>query len=134
MRNFLRAPLTWMVLAEVVVVGALIGLAWSVVATAVRPPVAIPAVAPPDDAGGAADDGAPPPDVTTAAVPPPRGLLPGLNVSPDFWHERLAELNRDEAWAVGLEWRLVRVASDAARDYVEKVVLPAVRKAERVVA
>jgi hypothetical protein len=131
MRNLFRTPLTWMVLAEIVVVGALIALAWNVMAPGVRPPVAMPGQSAPE--GVASDDGAAP-DLPTLALPGSRGPLPGLNVSPAFWRERLAELNRDEAWVVGLEWRLLHVARDAARDYLESVVLPAVRKAERAAA
>jgi hypothetical protein len=131
MRNLTRTPLTWMVLAELVVVGTLIALAWNAIAPGVRPPVAIPAEAAP---GGAASDDGAPPDFPAVAGPGSRGPLPGLNVNPAFWRDRLAELNRDDAWLVGLEWRLVHAATDAARDYVESVVLPAVRRAERAVS
>ena len=127
MRNFFRSPLTWMVLAEVVVVGALVAVAWSVVGSAARPAVAIPEVAAPDAAPA---DSAAMPDIPSITGQASRGPLPGLNLSPSFWRARLAELNRDEVWMAQVQWRIVHAAMGAARDYVEKVVLPAVRRAE----
>ena len=127
MRNLFRCPLTWMILAEVVVVGALVAVAWSVVGSAARPAVAIPEVAAPDSAPA---DSEVRPDISSITGQASHGPLPGLNLSPSFWRARLAELNGDEAWMAQVEWRIVRGAVGAARDYVEKVVLPAIRRAE----
>ncbi|TME25518.1 MAG: hypothetical protein E6I68_01970 [Chloroflexi bacterium] len=116
-----------MILAEVVVVGALVAVAWSVVGAAARPAVAVPEVAAPDAAPA---DSAAMPDIPSITGQASRGPLPGLNLSPSFWRARLAELNRDEVWMAQVQWRIVHAAMGAARDYVEKVVLPAVRRAE----
>jgi hypothetical protein len=59
-----------------------------------------------------------------------QGPLPELNVSSGFWRRELAELNRDQAAFAQLEWRIVHAGMVAARDYVEGVVLPAIRRAE----
>ena len=60
-----------------------------------------------------------------------RGPLPGLNVDPGFWRERLAQLNGDQVDLEQLEWRIVHSAEDAAKLYLETVVLPAIQRAER---
>ena len=57
--------------------------------------------------------------------------MPGLNLNSRFWRTRLAQLNRDQALFIELEWRLVHSAMDAARRYLETVVLPAIQHAEQ---
>jgi hypothetical protein len=128
MRNLLRKPLSWMVLAECAVVAALVIAAWHLVATTpVTDPSGPAAVAPPPQAGGAT--GPVPPSFP--APSPRRAELPGLNIGAGFWRSRLAELNRGQAQFEMLEWRLVHSAMDAARRYVESVVLPSLARAER---
>jgi len=126
MRRLFRSPLTWMIVAEFVVVGALLVLAWNAIGTAARQAVALPGIAAPE----AAPEDTSLPDLPSATDQAPRGPLPGLNLSPAFWRERLAELNRDQAWAVAIEWRVIHSGMDAARTYLETVVLPAIRRAE----
>ena len=106
-----------MVLAEMLVVGSLIAVAWSVVGSAGRPAVAAAAPV----VGAAQDQSSPPPDVQSLTGVAAPGPLPGLNVGSAFWRTRLADL----------EWRLVHAAMAAASEYVENVVLPAVRRAEK---
>jgi hypothetical protein len=127
MRNLLRSPLTWMVLAELVVVGALVAVAWTIVSAASRPALAPPALTLPDAAGDAAS---PLPEIPVV-TPGSRGPLPGLNFDSRFWRARLAQLNSDQALFVQLEWRLVHSAMDAVRHYLETVVLPAIQRAEK---
>lgn len=127
MRNFLRSPLTWMVVAELIVVSALIAVAWTVVSAASRPAVAAPAVVVPDSSGDVASPLPEFPIVTQG----PRGPLPGLNLDSRFWRTRLAQLNRDQALFVQLEWRLIHSAMDAIRGYLDTVVLPAIERAEK---
>jgi hypothetical protein len=129
MRRFIRSPLTWAVVAEVVVVGSLLLVAWSAVRSAGRPGVAVPAIAAPQ--GGAVEHGSPLPEIPAITGQGATGPVPGLNVNSAFWRTRLAELNRDQAILAELEWRLVHAAMNAVRDYVEGVVLPAIRRAER---
>ena len=128
MRNLIRKPLTWMILAEFAVVAALTLLAWHMLAA----PPAQQAAAPPGVSASAS------PDLIAMASPgvpaPAKAIarqLPGLNVDPGFWRLRLMELNRDEAAFELLEWRIVHSAMDTTQRYVESVVLPSVVQAER---
>ena len=126
MRKLLRSPLTWLVSAEVIVVATLVFMAWGAVAGAARSVVLPPSLQIPD----LADDGSGVPDFPLASSPEENGPPPGLNVGSRFWRDRLANLNHDQALLARLEWRLVHGAMDAARRYVDSVVLPAVRRAE----
>ena len=129
MRKVIRAPLTWMVVAELVVVSALVLVAWHAFAGALgnqaAPAIAFPAVeaSPADTALPAA--GVPAADATF------HGPFPGLNIGIEFWRGRLSAINRDEAAFEALEWRVTHAVMSAASDYLETVVLPAVRRAER---
>jgi hypothetical protein len=130
MRRLFEKPLTWMVLAEVVVVIALVGVAWHMVAGVARTPTA-PLVLP---AVTVTPDNTALPDVSPDVLNPPGAatapLLPGLNVDPAFWRVRLAALNGAEAQLEALEWRIVHSAMDTIKRYVDSVVVPAVERAE----
>jgi hypothetical protein len=129
MRNLLRQPLTWMVIAECVVVALLILVVWNVVATAaVQHAAAAPAQA--IDSPAAASD-SPLPEVSVGAGQARQVQLPGLNVDAGFWRSRLTQLNREQVFFEQLEWRIVRNAMDAAQGYLETVVLPSITRAER---
>jgi hypothetical protein len=129
MRNLLRKPLPWMVLAECAIVGALVVVAWHLVANppVTRVPFPTPAASTPDE-GSLEGPGS---TVVNTQRKPTPAPAPGLNVDATFWRLRLAELNRGEASFEALEWKLVRSAMDAAHRYVESVVLPSVARAER---
>jgi hypothetical protein len=129
MRNLLRKPLPWMVLAECAIVAALLLVAWHLIAS---PPVIsnVPAEVPaPAESGDAGQPVVP--ELEVQPKPQAVPLLPGLNLEASFWRTRLAELNRGQAAFEALEWKLVHSAMAAARRYVESVVLPAVTRAER---
>ena len=129
MRNLIRQPLTWMVIAECVVVAMLIVVVWNVVAAAAaQHPAAAPAQA--VDSPATPSD-SPLPDVNLGAGPPPQIQLPGLNMDAAFWRVRLSQLNSDQTLFEQLEWRIVRNAMDAAQGYLETVVLPSVTRAEK---
>jgi len=131
MRAVIRSPLTWLVVAEMVVVGALLVVAWNLVGSAFQPVAQTPAqVAQP----AATDDSSPLPDIPGLTGQSSRGPLPGLNLSSAFWRARLVDLNRDQVVLADLEWRVVHAAMGAAESYVRDVVLPAIRRAERAVA
>jgi hypothetical protein len=129
MRNLLRKPLPWMVLAECAVVAALLMVAWHLVA---NPPV-IGVPFPPATTPPAGENGSTGPASAAASAQrkPTPAPAPGLNVDANFWRLRLAELNRGQAAFEALEWKLVRSAMEAAHRYVESVVLPSVGRAER---
>ncbi len=129
MRRLVRAPLTWMIVAECVIVGTLLLVAWHVIAGAAAPRPAAPLTFP------AAVEASPADTALPAARVPAGGAIthgppPGLNVGIAFWRLRLASLNRDQADFEALEWRITHAVMEAARNYLESVVLPAVRHAE----
>jgi hypothetical protein len=127
MRNLIRNPLTWMVLAEIVVVAALIVLAWNALAGASsHPPIAQPLVALDPSV-----DESPPPDLPVITKPESTAPQPGLNLDPAFWFTRLRALNQDQVAFEQLEWRVVHAATQAAQHYLETVVLPSVTAAEK---
>lgn len=127
MRNVIRSPLTWLVAAEIVVVTAIVAVAWTVAASASHPSASqsiaeVPQA--PDDPGSSLPG---PPQLNNPAA---RGPLPGLAVDPTFWRERLGNLNVDQVYLEQLEWQIVRSAEDAVNRYLETVVLPAISRAE----
>ncbi len=129
MRNLLRKPLTWIVIAECVVVATLLVVAWSAVATSLaRRAVGEPVQAAEAPAGATIT---PLPDVAKVIKPAPRQLLPGLNLDSVFWRARLSQLNREQVILEQIEWRLVHNAMDVVHRYLETVVLPSINRAER---
>ena len=128
MLRLFRAPLTWMVVAECAVVGSLIFVAWHMLAGAAAPDASLPFSLPPAVASPA-ETTLPASDVPFGGAAD-RGPAPGLNVGIRFWRLRLGSLNRDEAAFEALEWKITHAVMEAAHDYLETVVLPAVRRAE----
>jgi hypothetical protein len=127
MFKWIRNPLTWMVVAEMVVVGLLIVSAWNFVASAGKPVLASPAFQLPGLAAEPSRPGLP--DVS-GKRPDQRGPLPGLNLYSGFWQQKLRELNREQAYFEQLQWRIVHAAMESVRRYLETVVLPSIRHAE----
>lgn len=132
MRRLVRAPLTWMVLGEVAVVAALTVVAWHALAGATSSSPADPLLFP-QAAAPPADTALPGAGVPVAAGST-RGPAPGLSLGVEFWRRHLGSLNRDEAAFEALEWRITHAVMNAAHEYIETVVLPAVRHAEGGVA
>ena len=118
-----------MIVAECAVVATLLLVAWHVIAGAAAPGPAAPLIFP------AAVEASPADTALASAGRPAGGAIthgppPGLSVGIAFWRLRLASLNRDQADFEALEWRITHAVMEAARNYVENVVLPAVRHAE----
>jgi hypothetical protein len=129
MRNLLRQPLAWMVLAECIVVVVLVLLVWSLVASAAAQH---PGDAQVQNAGPpAASSTSPSPDLPETAPTKAPPQLPGLNLDAGFWRIRLGQLNRDQVTIEQIEWHLVHNATDTMQRYLETVVLPAITRAER---
>src|SRR5256885_17029976 len=101
MRNLIRSPLTWMVVAELIVVAALVVVVWKVIG-ATSDALASPSVSAP---GSADDTSSPLPDLPLTGPVVPHGPLPGLNLASAFWHDRLEQLNRDQVSFERLAWR-----------------------------
>ena len=117
-----------MIVAECVVVGTLLLVAWHVVAGVVAPGPAAPLIFPAVESSPA--DTTLPAAGAPSAGAKPHGPPPGLNVGMAFWRLRLASLNRDQAELEAMEWRITHAVMEAARNYLETVVLPAVKHAE----
>ena len=126
MRNLLRQPLTWMVLAEFIVVATLMLLVWNLVASAATPHPATAQVETPSQGSTT-----PSPELPALATPKGRPQLPGLNLDAGFWRLRLGQLNRDQVSLEQLEWHIVHSAMETAQRYLETVVLPSITRAER---
>jgi hypothetical protein len=129
MRHLLRKPLTWMVIAECIVIALLIVVVWNMVAAAATQHPGLAVVQAIDTPAGPATS--PLPDLTEAKRAT-SGPLPGLNLNAAFWRLRLDRLNQDQVIFEQLEWHIVHNAMDAAQRYVETVVLPSIARAERV--
>lgn len=127
MFKWIRTPLTWMVIVELVVVSLLVVAAWNVLATAAKPAVASPVLQWP---GSTAEPSRPGLPDLSGRKSEQRGPLPGLNLDGAFWQQRLRQLNRDQAYFEQLEWRIVHAAMDSVKRYLETVVLPSIRRAE----
>ncbi|MEA2655081.1 MAG: hypothetical protein QOI23_446 [Chloroflexota bacterium] len=128
MRNLLRKPLPWIVICECAIVAALAMVAWHMVASPQLAPASrVQAAAPATPAGHQVS----PTPKTSVLKAPVQPLLPGLNLDPGFWRQRLGDLNRGESSFEQLEWRIVHSAMDTARRYVKSVVMPALVRAER---
>lgn len=118
-----------MILAECIVVAALVLVAWRVMAGAPASNGAALPVVPP---AASATDSAMPPSPSVPAPPSPveRRLPPGLNLDVGFWRIRLGTINSEESSFEALEWRLVHSAMNSARQYLDSVVIPEVVRAE----
>ncbi|MFI5282246.1 MAG: hypothetical protein ACHQ0J_03860 [Candidatus Dormibacterales bacterium] len=123
MAGLIRKPLAWMVLAEVIVVSALVLVAWNVVTAPTRTAVQVQPV----DTSGSPS---PSPDMLQPSSPAHVAPLPGLNLDTAFWRQRLEDMNRDQVFFEQLEWRVVHSAVNAMQRYLETVVVPAVQRAE----
>lgn len=126
MRDLLRHPLTWLVAGEAAVVGALLGVGWYVFTLPSGPPaLVVPSARPlliePSPSAKAAKK--PPP--TARPSPAAAGLPTGLAFPVD-----LDELNRDGASIEAAEATVIHGLETALLSYIDRVVVPAVLRAE----
>lgn len=128
-------PLLWMVTAEVVVVGTLLAFAWHLYQSRGIGQLPVPGsevTVPADRHRPAAGPGRTPagPAPTPTQIPakghPPPAGSPGSLLPVD-----LSRLNRDQAALERAQSSVVIRLTAALRDYLERVVLPAVLRAER---
>jgi len=135
----MRRPLAWLIVFEVLVLAALAAAGYHLVATRWHPPPAAVAAAPalaPKNANTkpiskASPNPAPTATSTSTPTPHPAGPPPGLNLDPAFWAGQLQRINRDQHALEQLQWRVTGAVTDWVRSYVNHVLLPAVREAER---
>jgi hypothetical protein len=127
-----RPVLALLVAGEIAVVGALAAVAWHVwqqnqdptgggAGVSVRAPA--PARASQPQTG---------PSVTIPVPPQPSPApTPGIRTDPAFLEQVTLDINREETALEQLEWRIVHGAGLAGRSYIERVVLPAISRAQR---
>jgi hypothetical protein len=127
MRARLRQPLFWIVSAEVVVMFALFAVSWRVYEShrsapvATLPPAAATTPAPsPSDSGPVARTPPTPPGPGKPTARPPTGFPVNLS-----------QVNSQQASLEKLEEGILARLMEAMRGYLETVVLPAVKRAER---
>jgi len=127
-----RHVLAFLVAGELAVVGGLLAVAWHVWQQNQAPAgagvkVSLPAPGPPS--------GAQPPPSPSATIPVPlhpgTTPTPGLRTDPLFLSQATLDINREEAALEQLEWRILHGAMDGMRTYIQRVVLPAVSRAQR---
>ena len=122
-----RSVLVLLVAGELAVVGGLAAVAWHVwqqdqALNPGGPPVSMPALSSPR----------PSPSATmTVPVGPTAAPTPGLRTDPAFLDQVTIDINREEVALEQLEWQIIHGAMDAVRAYIQKVVLPAVSRAQR---
>jgi hypothetical protein len=64
-------------------------------------------------------------------VRPTAAPTPGFRTDPLFFNQVTLDINREEIAFEQLEWRIVHGAMDGMRAYIQRVVLPAVARAQR---
>ncbi len=127
MKARLRQPLFWIVVCEVLMMFALLVVSWRI----------YQAHRPAPSAGAAIPTALAPATGSPLSSPPPASLRPRPAGSPTARPSvtlpiDLGQLNRDQAQLERSETVLLTRIVGAARSYLETVVLPAVRRAERV--
>jgi hypothetical protein len=130
----LNKPLLIMFVLETLLVAGLGVAAWALWHSrqeSPRPAVAAPS---PGEAGLRPPKPSPGRSPPAAASPPPKRAAPaptpGYRTDADFLGRQLQDVNRDQAALENIEWRLVRSAMQGIRSYIERVVVPAVERAE----
>ena len=128
----MRRPLAFLIVLEIAVVAALAAATYHVVTTRGQRPPPI-AAAPAPAASGASRPAAPRrlPPRAPVPTPTPRGPAPGLSLDAGFWNDQLERVNRDQAQLADIQSRAARAVTDWVRAYVDGVLLPAVREAEK---
>ena len=128
MKAHLRQPLFWIVVVEVVVMFALLAVSWRVY-LAHRPAasagVALPSLP-------ALPPAAAPRAASLAPIAPRPSPRSSPARRPDGFPVELGALNRDQAALEQAEGAILSRLVGVVRDYLEAVVLPAVRRAESV--
>ena len=122
-----RPVLAFLVAGELAVVGALAAVAWHVwqqnqTPSSGAPPVSMPAAAPPRPS---------PSGTLPVPLSPTSAPTPGLRADPLFLNQVTTDINREEVALEQLEWRIIHGAMAGVRAYIQRVVLPAISRAQR---
>lgn len=129
MPRLARRPLAWIVAAETVVCVALIATAWHLVATtaaAAAPAAGLPVIAAAPAPGDSPPAVAAQASSAAAAIP----ARPATATGGTFLGGLLEGLNRDQAAFENGEWSALQAFSGAITLYIERVMVPALERAE----
>ena len=127
MKNRFRQPMFWVVLLEVGLLFALFAVSWRVY-QAQRPGAGASAASP---AAAAPSPVAAAPPSPRPASPHPTPRSAAVVAPPVGFPVDLAQLNRDQAGLERAETRVLMAIVSTARNYLDRVVVPAVVRAER---
>ena len=129
--RLLHAPLTWMVVAEAGLIGCAVAAGWHVLEARRHhsPPVAaaVPGATSPGEHSPSPRPASPPPSQHSPTPRPPGSAAPRPAPGTGF---ELDSVNRDQAAWAGREWQILEMLTRASRAYLERVVVPAVERAE----
>jgi hypothetical protein len=135
LRRVLRKPFTVLLALETLLVAGLGAVAWEVWHSRQEPPrsASTPSVALPRQTGQRPPPASPGPSTPPTPGPSPgaAGPAPGYRSDAGFLARQLRDVNRDQAALENVEWRLVKAAMQGMKGYIEKVVVPAMERAER---
>jgi hypothetical protein len=127
-RRLLRMPLAWLIMGEVVLTMLLGAWAWHVFGSTQRQP-AVGSEEPIWTQPAPSRTASPPAfPVRPAHVSPAARAVPGASLDgrPD-----LDRLNHEQAAWEAAEWRIVSTLIQAGKAYIDRVVMPAIARAER---
>ena len=127
-----RQVLGLLVAGELAVVGGLVAAAWQVWQEN-HAPVGGGVAAPPAGTAplGRGQPGPSPAATVPTPLQPAAAATPGLRTDPLFLGQATQDINREEAALQQLEWRIVQGATEGMRTYIQRVVLPAIARAQR---
>jgi hypothetical protein len=127
-----RLVLALLVAGELAVVGGMVAAAWHVWQENHAPVGGGVAVSPPGLPPLRGGQPRPSPSPTVAApLQPTTAPTPGLRTDPLFLGQATVDINREEAAFQQLEWRIAQAATDGTRTYIQRIVLPAISRAQR---
>jgi hypothetical protein len=136
LQTLFRPPLVWLVAIELLLLlatGVVVWHVWQVRQIPAQAALAPFEPAPRSSPGPGLGPALRPPRPSTAPSASPSGLgpTPGIRTDPEFLSRQMNELNRVEATFEDLEWRVTRAMVDAIQNYVKRVVLPSIERAEQ---
>lgn len=131
--RLLHRPLALLLAAEVALLagtGIVAWRAWHHRSPAPPPPAATSALMPPRPPAPSRSTPQVPPQAALAPAARSHGPTPGLRRDSAFVTGQLERIDREEAALEQAEWHLLSSLVRAARSYVERVVLPAIARAQ----
>jgi hypothetical protein len=130
----LRRLAAWVVLGEVLVVGAFLAAAWKIWADHQPAKLATPGVAVTSPPPLWQQTARAEPSIPASSFSPPAGSpvpSPGLDQGPPLSDRLMRLANQEAASLESLQWQALNTIVGWARAYIDRVIWPAVEKAEK---